>query len=144
MDAKGLTIAEAADLSGLSRHTLRYYEREGLLDAVGRAQSGHRRYADGDVAWIAFLGRLRATGMPIREMKRFAELRRAGRETVLERRTLLDEHRIEVRRRISELENELAVIDEKVVLYEKMEVEDGAATGRVPADTVRAGEGQAR
>ncbi len=65
--------------------------------------------------------------MPIREMKRFADLRRAGAETVSARRALLDRHRIEVRRRIAELEKDLIAIDEKVVIYEKMEVEDDAA-----------------
>lgn len=127
MDEKGLTIKEAAALSGLSGHTLRYYEREGLLRPIDRARSGHRRYSERDVAWIEFLRRLRATGMPIREMKRFADLRRVGAETVSARRALLDRHRIEVRRRIAELEKDLIAIDEKVVIYEKMEVEDDAA-----------------
>lgn len=124
MDEKGLTIKEAAALSGLSGHTLRYYEREGLVHPIHRAKSGHRRYSERDVAWIEFLGRLRATGMPIRKMKQFADLRRAGEETVSARRALLDGHRIEVRRRIAELERDLIAIDEKVVAYEKMEVED--------------------
>jgi DNA-binding transcriptional MerR regulator len=127
MDEKGLTIKEAAALSGLSGHTLRYYEREGLVHPIDRARSGHRRYSERDVAWIEFLRRLRATGMPIREMKRFADLRRVGAETVSARRALLDRHRIEVRRRIAELEKDLIAIDEKVVIYEKMEVEDDAA-----------------
>ncbi|CAN5237781.1 hypothetical protein BH24ACT16_BH24ACT16_05970 [soil metagenome] len=127
MDEKGLTIKEAAALSGLSGHTLRYYEREGLVHPIDRARSGHRRYSERDVAWIEFLRRLRATGMPIREMKRFADLRRVGAETVPARRALLDRHRIEVRRRIAELEKDLIAIDEKVVIYEKMEVEDDAA-----------------
>jgi DNA-binding transcriptional MerR regulator len=124
MDEKGLTIKEAAALSGLSGHTLRYYEREGLVHPIDRARSGHRRYSEWDVVWIEFLARLRATGMPIREMKRFAELRRAGAETVSARRALLDEHRIEVRQRIAKLERDLIAIDEKVMVYEKMEVEN--------------------
>ncbi|MGF1472487.1 MAG: MerR family transcriptional regulator [Rubrobacteraceae bacterium] len=128
MDKEGLTVKEVAALTGLSDHTLRYYEREGLVDRIGRAGSGHRRYSERDVAWIEFLGRLRATGMPIRKMKRFADLRRRGESTVPARRALLEEHRTEVRRRISELERDLRVIDEKIGLYEQMEARSDAAT----------------
>lgn len=83
---QGLTVKEVAALTGLSAHTLRYYKREGLVDPIGRAQSGRRRYSERDMAWIEFLGRLRATGMPIRKMKRFANLRRQGDPTVPARR----------------------------------------------------------
>ena len=73
-----LTIAEAAERTGLSPHTLRYYERDGLLlSGVGRSASGHRRYTEEDLGWIEMLTRLRATGMPIRDVRRYAELVRA-------------------------------------------------------------------
>ena len=75
------TIAQVATLSGLSAHTLRYYERIGLLDPVARVHGGQRRYDAKDLAWLAFLQRLRATGMPIRDMQRYAELRRQGEST---------------------------------------------------------------
>jgi DNA-binding transcriptional MerR regulator len=70
----GLAIAEAACASGLSAYTLRYYERAGLIDDVGRAGSGHRRYSDEDLAWFEVLQCLRATGMPIRDIRRYADL----------------------------------------------------------------------
>ncbi|MEM8535189.1 MAG: MerR family transcriptional regulator, partial [Chloroflexota bacterium] len=70
-----LTIQQVAAATGLSSYTLRYYERIGLLDPVGRATSGHRRYTTHDIEWIAFLNRLRAIGMPIRQMQEYAELR---------------------------------------------------------------------
>ena len=73
-----LSIAEAAEISGLSAHTLRYYERAGVLEPVGRNGSGHRRYRQADLELIRFLTRLRATGMPIREVRRYAELMQAG------------------------------------------------------------------
>ena len=147
MEVTGLTVKQVAALTGLSAHTLRYYEREGLVDPIGRARSGHRRYSERDVAWIGFLGRLRATGMPIRQMKRFADPRRGGDATVPARRLLLEEHRSEVRRRVAELERDLRVIDEKVELYEEMEARDdprsrgteGAGAGG--ADALRAGVG---
>src|SRR5260370_41253302 len=87
------SIQQGAAGTGLSAHTLRYYERVGLLDGVGRAESGHRRYAATDLAWLDLLMRLRATGMPIRQMQEFASLRRRGPETARERRRLLVAHR---------------------------------------------------
>src|SRR5262245_53773005 len=76
--ARTLSIADAAESSGLSAHTLRYYERAGLLEPVSRNGSGHRRYRDTDLELIAFLAKLRATGMPIRKVRRYAELMTAG------------------------------------------------------------------
>ncbi len=77
----------------LSAHTLRYYERIGLLGPIDRGtSSGHRRYASADLAWIEFLERLRATGIPIREKLAFAELRRGGEATAAARRALLEGH----------------------------------------------------
>ena len=70
-----LTIAEAAEHTGLTAHTLRYYERDGLmLEAVDRSAAGHRRYSEHDVSWIPLITKLRATGMPIREVKKYADL----------------------------------------------------------------------
>lgn len=69
-----LTIAEVAERTGLTRHTLRYYERDGLMLGVDRAGSGHRRYTEHDLCWIELITRLRATGMPIRDVRRYAEL----------------------------------------------------------------------
>ena len=86
---KELTIREAASSTGLSAHTLRYYERIGLLDPVGRSESGHRQYTGQDLAWLEFLNRMRSTGMPIRSMKEFASLRRQGPASVPERLALL-------------------------------------------------------
>jgi DNA-binding transcriptional MerR regulator len=132
MGNEKLTIQEVASLTGLSAHTLRYYERVGLLDPVFRTEkSGHRRYSQQNLAWIEFLGRLRTTGMPIRKMKFFAELRRAGNATVPERRELLQEHQSEVRKRAARLERDLKAIEEKVELYLEMESNNGPATGTV-------------
>jgi DNA-binding transcriptional MerR regulator len=93
-----LTIQQVAQQTGLSLDTLRYYERIGLLDPVGRAPSGHRRFTQRDLAWIDLLLRLRDTGMPRAQMVRFAELRRQGPATLTERRLLLEQHQGRVRR----------------------------------------------
>jgi DNA-binding transcriptional MerR regulator len=73
-----LTIAEVAERTGLTRHTLRYYECDGLMLGVGRAGSGHRRYSERDLGWIELITKLRATGMPVREVRQYAMLVRAG------------------------------------------------------------------
>ncbi len=118
------TIHEAADRSGLTAYTLRYYERIGLLDAPARATGNQRRYDNADLAWLAFLQRLRSTGMPIRTMRRFAQLRRGGERTVAERRALLEEHRDEVLERIAELQRDLQTLTEKIIHYREMEHSD--------------------
>jgi len=115
------TIQQAASRSGLTAYTLRYYERIGLLDPPGRATGNQRRYDDDDLAWLVFLQRLRATCMPIRNMQRFAELRRAGEGTIPARRALLEEHRDEVLERIAELQRDLHVLTEKIALYDRLE-----------------------
>jgi DNA-binding transcriptional MerR regulator len=115
----GLTIADAARLSGVSAYTLRYYERAGLIDGVARAGSGHRRYGDDDLAWIDVLQCLRATGMPIRDIRRYAELVRAGSGNEDERLALLEEHRAAVREQLSVVRRHLAYIDRKIAIYEE-------------------------
>jgi DNA-binding transcriptional MerR regulator len=115
----GLTIAEAARATGVSAHTLRYYERAGLINGVDRADSGHRRYDDADLAWIEVLQRLRATGMPIRRIRQYAELVRAGEGNERERLELLQEHREAVRATLAEVQRHLAFIDKKIDIYEE-------------------------
>jgi DNA-binding transcriptional MerR regulator len=112
-----LTISEAAAAAGISAHTLRYYERAGLIDPIGRADSGHRRFTERDINWIVFLTKLRATGMPIRQMLEYADLVRAGGGTEQARLALLEAHRDAVRERIDALERNLELIDYKIDLY---------------------------
>ena len=114
-----LSIAEAADVSGLSAHTLRYYERAGLLEPVGRNGSGHRRYREADLERITFLARLRATGMPIREVRRYAELMQAGEATNAARLTLLEQHRVAVLAGLEATAKNLELIDWKINFYKE-------------------------
>jgi DNA-binding transcriptional MerR regulator len=116
--APSLSIAEAAERTGLSQHTLRYYERDGLmLGDVERASSGHRRYTDRDLTWITMLTKLRATGMPIREVKAYADLVRAGTGNELERLQLLKAHRERVLAQLAAVQEHLGAIDYKIGLY---------------------------
>jgi DNA-binding transcriptional MerR regulator len=115
--AVSMTISEAAEASGLTAHTLRYYERAGLLDPVGREAGGRRRYDDGDLARISFLTKLRATGMPIRSVRSYADLLRGGDGNEAERLALLEAHRDEVRERLAEMEHHLRLIEDKIEIY---------------------------
>src|SRR5688572_4092735 len=117
MTTAPLTISDAARLSGVSAHTLRYYERAGLLDPIDRAASGHRRYAEEDLARIQFLTKLRATGMPIRKFREYADLIRRGDVTNAQRLGLLEEHRATVLAQLEETQRTLELIDYKINLY---------------------------
>jgi DNA-binding transcriptional MerR regulator len=115
----GLTIAEAADVTGLTADTLRYYERDGLmLRSVPRASSGHRIYAERDITWVLLITKLRSTGMPIRDVRRYADLVRAGDGNEQERLDLLRAHRQLVLARLAEVQDHLGAIDHKIGIYE--------------------------
>jgi DNA-binding transcriptional MerR regulator len=119
-DLPSVPIAEVAERTGLSRDTLRYYEKAGLISSVGRSSGGQRRYAAGDLDWLAFLLRLRATGMSIADMRRFAELRRAEDASVADRIELLDAHRNQVQRQIAVLQGHLQALSTKVDHYQRL------------------------
>lgn len=114
-----LSIAEAAKASGLSAHTLRYYERAGLIESVSRNGSGHRRYRAGDLELIAFLARLRATGMPIRDVRRYVELIKSGEATNAERLALLEAHRNRVLAGLEATARNLELVDWKIGVYKE-------------------------
>jgi DNA-binding transcriptional MerR regulator len=116
-----MKIGELARLSGLPVTTLRYYEQIGLLPYVLRDRSKQREYDASILTWIAFLGRLKATGMPIAEMLRYAKLRELGPGTAAERRQLLEQHREKVRVRVSELQECLLILDAKIDHYAEAE-----------------------
>jgi DNA-binding transcriptional MerR regulator len=111
------TISEVAAVTGLSAHTLRWYERIGLMPHIDRSHTGQRRFRNRDLDWLAFVGKLRLTGMPVADMVRYAELVREGEHTFEARQELLEATRRDVRARIEELRDTLAVLDYKIDLY---------------------------
>jgi len=114
-----LSIAEAAEQTGLTAHTLRYYERDGLmLASVDRSTSGHRRYTERDLTWIELITRLRATGMPIRDVRRYAAMVRDGDGNEADRLELLKAHRDRVEAQLSQVADHLRAINHKIGIYE--------------------------
>jgi DNA-binding transcriptional MerR regulator len=105
----------------MTAHTLRYYERVGLIQPVGRARNGHRRYSEADEAWLHFLHCMRATSMPIREMQRYAELRELGDATSLDRRKILEDHQAGIAEQIVELQRAHALLTHKIANYKMIE-----------------------
>jgi DNA-binding transcriptional MerR regulator len=129
--ADGYTTGQAVELTGLSEHTLRYYERARLLGSVRRQRSSrHRRYSADDIARLRTLACLRAAGLPLDRMRRYFELARRGTAAAPLQQALLVEQRAVLQERIRELESHLRYIDDKVAYWQAV----GAG------DTVRAEE----
>ncbi|MER5535129.1 MerR family transcriptional regulator [Streptomyces mirabilis] len=111
------TISEVVAFTGLTAHTLRWYERIGLMPHIDRSHTGQRRYSNRDLDWLDLVGKLRLTGMPVADMVRYAELVREGDDTYIARFELLEATRRDVKARIAELQDTLAVLDHKISFY---------------------------
>ncbi len=115
-----LTIQEVAKATGLTPHTLRYYERIGLIHPINREENTRRCYTPEDLGWIDFLLKLRGTGMSIKDMQRYAELQRQGDETLPERVEMLRALRDKVKAHIEEMNEHLKLIHYKIDYYSKV------------------------
>lgn len=104
--------------TGVTAHTLRYYERVDLIRPVARNSGNQRRYSAADVAWVEFLLRLRETGMPIARMREYAELRAQGPSTTASRLGLLQDHRASLHARIARLRAHKRALDTKIAIYQ--------------------------
>ncbi|MFG3118099.1 MerR family transcriptional regulator [Streptomyces sp. NPDC048197] len=127
--ANGMSIGRVAELTGMSVHALRFFEREGLfLREIPRSAGGQRVYVQADVDWLALCDRLRASGMPIATIRKFADLVRSGPGNEPDRLALLREHERAVEAKMADLHACLDVIHAKVVTYEQ-HVRNGTAAG---------------
>lgn len=111
------SIGEFSRVTDISAHTLRYYERIGLMEPIARAAGGRRRYSESDRGFVEFLTLLRATGMPIRGMLAFVRLVREGDATFGARAEVLERHREVVRQRMAKLALCKSVLDHKIDFY---------------------------
>lgn len=112
------SIGEFSKLTRLGIHTLRYYEHEHLI-TPGRNSSNRRCYTDKDLAWIDFIKRLKDTGMPIKEIQHYAELRANGEATLSARMEMLISHRKALNEQISQLQEHMKKLDEKIEFYRR-------------------------
>lgn len=126
------SITEAAEATGCSTDTLRYYERAGVLPQIARSANGQRMYSDDDLGWVAFVRRLRATGMSMRRIEEYTSMVRAGDGTIADRRHLLERHRATVTAAIDELTEALGVLDAKIIHDEAAERGVDVGCGNVP------------
>jgi DNA-binding transcriptional MerR regulator len=136
MQDSGFTIRNMADRCGMTAHTLRYYERVGLIQPVGRARNGHRRYTEADAAWLNFLHCMRDTNMPIREMQRYAGLREQGDATVEQRRSLLEEHQTTIAYQIAALQKAHSLLTQRIATYRKHEERTQASQSQQGEDPI--------
>jgi DNA-binding transcriptional MerR regulator len=113
--------AQAAEVSGFSIDTLRYYEREGILRPIARSSSGHRTYTDADLGWLDLVHCLRDTGMPIADLKRYAELA-LDEATLAARVALLEEHDRRVQESMDALRRQQERLREKIAWYREQGV----------------------
>ena len=120
MTSNFIPIGELSRLTGLSTHTLRFYEAAGVLKPIARAANGHRRYHSDDVLWLEFVLRLKLTGMPLAEIKQYAQLRAQGEMTLSPRLTMLKFHRERLVAKIAELSECANALDEKIRTYRRM------------------------
>ncbi|MEO0978563.1 MAG: MerR family transcriptional regulator [Pseudomonadota bacterium] len=118
-----MRISEASTKSGLSADTIRYYEKSGLVPAIERGPDGLRRFTPENIEWLVLLYWLRRTGMPMKEMRRFAALYREGAASIPERKAVLLSHEERLRRRRADLDRCAEVLAYKIATYRKIEGE---------------------
>jgi DNA-binding transcriptional MerR regulator len=121
----GYTVQQASEITGLSEHTLRYYERAGLLQPVRRQESSrHRRYSADDVARLSTLACLRASGMPLDLMRRYFELVAQGASAAPLQHKLLADQRTVLEERMTGLRAHLDYLDRKIAYWQAVEAGD--------------------
>lgn len=119
------TIKSAADHTGLTVHTIRYYEKEGLLTSLPRDSQGRRAFGDSDLDWLGYLNCLRLTGMPIAVMRKIAELQAMGDSTIPDRRKILESYRQDLVLKLDQIHSALDRLDHKIEWYTAKEKESG-------------------
>lgn len=112
------SISQVAEMYKLSVHTLRYYEKEGLLPSVGRAPSGIRKFEESDLEWLRLVECLKKANMPLKDIRQFLKWCQEGDRTLVKRRDMFHERRKAVLEQMAELGRVLEVIEFKCKYYE--------------------------
>lgn len=113
------TIKEVSEKTGLSIHTLRYYDKEGLLPFVKRSESGIRLFKDSDLEWLSTICVLKDTGMPLKKIREYIDLFLQGTSTLETRRQIFIDHRVKLLKKIEELEKNLELVEHRIQFYDE-------------------------
>lgn len=120
------SIKEASERLELPPHTIRYYEKEGLLPFIQRDQYGNRLFEQKDLDWINLMTCFRATGMTVAALKRIVDLAIMGDETIPERKAILENHKLELQRRQLELDRAFEAVNQKLSIYNTRQIPDSS------------------
>ena len=116
--ARTYSIGEISERTGISTHTLRFYDKEGpFVEPIKRDAAGRRTFSEKEIDWLRVGLKLHSTGMPLRDIRRYADLVRAGTETVHERFEILRAHEARVRSQLADLQDVLSTIEAKTAQY---------------------------
>ncbi|MEF1288846.1 MerR family transcriptional regulator [Vibrio sp. M260118] len=113
-----MDIKHFSELVGLSAHTIRYYEKIDLLRGIKRDSGGRRYFTEHDVRWVQFIVRLKETGMPLKSIKQYSDLRHQGDSTLTARKELLEQHRNHLKAELEKQQNHLSALDAKITYYQ--------------------------
>lgn len=116
MDSKTYKIGEISKITNLTIDTLRYYEKEGLITPA-RDQNNIRMYSDSNIRWIQFIKKLKQTGMPLKNIKEYSNLRDQGDSTINERLSLLYEQKQRLEQNSKQLEEHILFLNNKIDIY---------------------------
>lgn len=118
---KNFYIKQVSEATGLSASNIRYYEKEGLIKGIDRNEVGERIFTQAEIDWILFLKRLKDMEVPIVKMREYANLREQGNSTATARKKILEAHRKSMFSKISLIKEQIKLLDEKIIYYERLE-----------------------
>ncbi|WP_054940595.1 MerR family transcriptional regulator [Paenibacillus ihuae] len=123
------SIKEASERVGCPAHTIRFYEKEGLLPYIKRDKHGNRLFEQEHLDWIRLMTCFRATGMKLSLLKQMVELALDGDTTIPQRKAILNHYKEDLLRRQSELAEAVDAVNNKLAIYEDIE------SGRIPSES---------
>ncbi len=111
-------IKNVEHMTGLTSHTIRYYEKEGILPPIERDKNGIRIFSEQNLAWLLLVSCLKQTDMPVRDIKEIVRLSQIGEETMQSRKELLEQHKKKIEHQIESLKESMEKIDKKIAFYD--------------------------
>lgn len=116
----GYSIGQVAKKVGLTAHTLRYYEKEGLMPFVRKSGSGLRVYAETDIEWLMLIECLKGTGMPLKDIKQYIDWIQEGDATLEKRREMFIKQKVKLEQQMQQLKEYMAKINYKIDYYDEI------------------------